>query len=83
MASVVRFDTTRILLSIASVKGWKICQFDVETAFLNSKMDRVLYTVQPTGYEEGDLVCKLNNALYGLVQSVSQTSMILSYVCGV
>lgn len=69
MAPVVRSDTTRILLAIASVKKWMIRQFDLETAFLNSIMDRLLYVEQPTGFEDGDLVCKLNKALYGLVQS--------------
>lgn len=69
IAPVVRSDTSRILLAIAAVKNWLIRQFDVETAFLNSKMDRVLYIEQPTGYKQRDLVCRLNNALYGLVQS--------------
>lgn len=69
MAPVVRFDTSRILLAIASVKNWMIRQFDVEIALLNSKMDRLLYVEQPTGHTQGSLVCRLNSAFYGLVQS--------------
>jgi hypothetical protein len=68
-APVVRSDTSRILLAITAAKGWHCRQFDVSTAFLYGKMDRPLYTKQPTGFEKGDKVCLLNTALYGLVQS--------------
>lgn len=45
-------------------------QFDIKTAFLNSTMDRKIYTQEPEGFETGDdNVCLLNMALYGLVQS--------------
>ena len=69
-APVVRSDTSRILLSIAAHKGWKIRQYDIETAFLNSQINRMLYTAEPKGFETGDdNACLLNTALYGLVQS--------------
>lgn len=48
-------------------------QFDINTACLNSKMDKRIYTTQPKGFEQGTprrhLACLLNMALYGLVQS--------------
>lgn len=68
-APFVRSETSRILLAIATAKGWQIKKYDVETAFSNSKIDKELYRVQPTGHEEGDNVCELRHALYGLVQS--------------
>ena len=69
-APVVRSDTSRILLAISAKLGWKIKQYDIDTAFLYGPMDRRLYTIQPQGFEQGNgLVCLLNMALYGLVQS--------------
>lgn len=69
MAPVVHSDTLQILLAIASVKDWIIHWCDVKTSFLNSKIDHVLYIKQPIGYKQENLVCLLNNAFYGLVQS--------------
>ena len=69
-APVIRSDTSRILLAISAKLGWKIKQFDIDTAFLYGPMDRRLYTTQLQGFEQGrELVFLLNMALYGLVQS--------------
>jgi Na+-transporting NADH:ubiquinone oxidoreductase subunit NqrC len=71
-ASVVRSDTSRILLSIATILDWKIRQFDVKLAFLNEMMNRMIYTIQSKEFEiseEKDKTCLLNLSLYGLVQS--------------
>ena len=69
-ALVVRSDTSCILLSVAATRGWRICQFDIKTAFLNSNIDRKLYTAEPQGYKtsKGN-TCFLNKTLYRLVQS--------------
>ena len=45
---------------------------DVETAFLNGKLDEEIYMQQPEGYVkpgEEHLACKLEKSLYGLKQS--------------
>ena len=45
---------------------------DVETVFLNGKLDEEIYMQQPEGYVkpvEEHLVCKLEKSLYGLKQS--------------
>lgn len=69
-APVVRSDTSRMLLAISARKGWHIHQYDIVTAYLNSKVNRMLYTLIPKGFDPNDgTVCLLNNALYGLVQS--------------
>lgn len=66
VAPINRPDTSRILLSVAATKNWKIRQFDIKTAFLNSQIDLKLYSEEPKGHEtrEGN-ACLLNTALYG------------------
>jgi hypothetical protein len=71
--SVIRSDTSRILLSIAAILGWKIRQFDVKLVFENEVMNRMIYIVQSKEFEiseEKDKACLLNLDLYELVQSV-------------
>jgi hypothetical protein len=69
--SVVRSDTSRILLSIAATFDWKIRQFDVKLVFLNEVMNRMIYIVQSKDFEKDkDKACLLNLRLYDLVQSV-------------
>jgi histone deacetylase 1/2 len=69
-ASVIRSDTSRILLSIAASLDWKIRQFDVKLAFLNEIMNRMIYIVQSKDFEtKKSKACLLNLRLYGLVQS--------------
>jgi hypothetical protein len=69
-ASIIRSDTSRILLSIAIILDWKIRQFDVKLAFLNEVMNRMIYIVQSKNFEKSkDKACLLNMRLYDLVQS--------------
>jgi hypothetical protein len=70
-ASVVRFDTSRILLSIAITLDWKIRQFDVKLVFLNEVMNRMIYIVQSKEFEQKnkDKTCLLNLDLWELMQS--------------
>lgn len=69
-APVVRSDTSRILLTVAT-RGWKKRQFDIKAAVVSSQMNTKLYTAdEPKGYETGEgNLCLLNIALYGPVQS--------------
>jgi hypothetical protein len=72
-ASVIKSDTSRILLSIAASLNWKICELDVKLAFLNEIMNRIIYIVQSKEFEQKDdknKACLLNLRLYNLVQSV-------------
>lgn len=67
---VVRFDSIRIILSIAASKAMHMRQFDVKTAFLYSEIDTEIYMKQPEGFEDGTKkVCKLKKSIYGLKQA--------------
>jgi hypothetical protein len=68
-APVARTTSLRLLLSIAGIKKYIVTHIDVKSAFLNGKLDEVIYMKQPPGFENGNFVLKLNKSLYGLKQA--------------
>ena len=73
-APVARFTSLRVLVSLAAANGWKLRQFDIETAFLYADLDEEVYVRPPRRFEEYDedgeeLVWKLHKSLYGLRQA--------------
>lgn len=68
-AAVIKPIAFRVLFAIAAFKDLDIDQMDVETAFLYSLIDKVMYIQLPPGYKKPDVVCKLLKVLYGLKQS--------------
>ncbi|CAI7883382.1 unnamed protein product [Closterium sp. NIES-53] len=67
---VSSYVTLRIFLSIVVVLNLNQMQLDMKNAFLQSKLDRVLYMYQPDYFNDGTgRVCKLLKSLYGLKQS--------------
>ncbi|CAI7933164.1 unnamed protein product [Closterium sp. NIES-54] len=67
---VSSYVTLRIFLSIVVVFDLNLMQLDMKNAFLQSKLDRVLYMYQPDYFDDGTgRVCKLLKSLYGLKQS--------------
>lgn len=67
---VVRFDSIRLILTMAVQENLIIKQFDVKTAFLNGEIEESIYMKQPNGFHDGtNRVCKLLKSLYGLRQS--------------
>ena len=71
-ASVVRLESIRILLAIASHLNFKLYQMDVKSAFLNGMLQEEVYVEQPKGFVDPhipDDVYKLKRALYGLKQA--------------
>ena len=71
---VIKYDSIRAVLSIAAQQAMYMIQFDIQTAFLNSLIDKVLYMHQPLGFEvqnsDGEkLVCLVLRSLYGFKQS--------------
>ncbi|CAI7773474.1 unnamed protein product [Closterium sp. NIES-54] len=60
----------RIFLSIVAVLDLNLMQLDMKNAFLQSKLDRVLYLYQPDYFNDRTgRVCKLLKSLYGLKQA--------------
>ncbi|KAI5334234.1 hypothetical protein L3X38_024367 [Prunus dulcis] len=71
-APVARLHTIRTLISLAAQKGWKLYQLDVQSAFLNGKLQEEVYVEQPEGFVvqgKEDRVYRLHKALYGLKQA--------------
>lgn len=42
-APVARWDTIRMLLSLAAQRGWKVYQLDVKSAFLHGEISEDVY----------------------------------------
>jgi hypothetical protein len=71
-APVAKYTSIRTLLTILAGKNAKIHQMDVNTAFLYSPLEEIVYVEQPEGFAapgKEDHVCRLQKALYGLKQS--------------
>ena len=69
---VVRMESLRTVVCLAVRNGLSLHQLDVTTAFLNGKLEAVVYMQQPEGFVvEGreHLVCRLKCSIYGLKQS--------------
>lgn len=65
-----RYESIRILLSIAAQKNLIIRQLDVKTAFLYGTLEEDIYMEIPEGVKaDRNKICKLNKSLYGLKQS--------------
>ena len=69
---VVRFETVRLMLALASIENWHIEGIDVRSAYLYGKLNEEIYMKQPKGFavkgEEHKVLC-LKRALYGLKQA--------------
>ena len=74
---VARYESVRILLSIAAAYNIHIKQFDVKTAFLHGNLEENIYMEQPYGFEIDDRVCHLQKGLYGLKQASRQWNKVL------
>ena len=72
-APVVRLTSIRITLAIATNLCLELDHLDVETAFLNGKIDEEIYMRAPKGFEKLGLdlgsLWRLHGSLYGLKQA--------------
>ena len=69
-APVTKMNTIRTLFAVGVEKGYKFCQLDVNTAFLNGNLEEDVYLQIPEGCKKKEgCVYKLKKSLYGLRQS--------------
>ena len=66
---VVRSESIRTVIALATEHGLKLHQLNITMAFLNGELNEDIDMKQPEGFEvkgKEHLVCKLNRSLYGL-----------------
>jgi hypothetical protein len=71
-ALITRLEAFRILLAYANSHNIKLYQMNVKSAFLNGKINELVYVEQPPGFEDSkkpNHVYMLSKALYGLKQA--------------
>ena len=59
----------RVLIGIAAMKRLVVRQIDIKTAFLNGKLEELVYMEQPEGSVDSRFpchFCKLHKSIYGL-----------------
>lgn len=68
-APIARLEVVRLLLEYACMRGFKLFQMNVKSAFLNGFINEEVYVTQPLGFKDHKFsghVYKLKKALYGL-----------------
>ncbi|KAB5587862.1 Copia protein [Ceratobasidium theobromae] len=68
--STISIDTIRLMLAISCKFNFDIIHMDVDSAFLNSLLQDVIYVRQPPHYSDGtNRVWHLKKSMYGLRQA--------------
>ena len=69
---MIKYQSLRLILSIAAQQDMHVHQMDVKTSFLNGELQEEIYMEMPEGLErkgqEGKAL-RLRKSLYGLKQS--------------
>jgi hypothetical protein len=69
---VAKMTTIRVIIVMATTKGWSIHQMDVRNVFFHGDLQEEVYMEQPPGYVDQthlNLVCRLKKTLYDLKQA--------------
>lgn len=70
---VISMPALRVVLVIILNENLYTFALDVKTAFLNGKLNELIFMDQPQGYNDNsELKCKLKKSLYGLKQAPRQ-----------
>src|SRR5882724_6865837 len=67
---VSRITSLWILLALATIKSMRIFVWDIDSGYLQGKIDHNIFVKLPEGYEKPNKVGKLDKALYGLPEAV-------------
>jgi hypothetical protein len=80
-APTVKYNTIRLMIAIAALKGYSITQLDISNAYLHADIDEDIYMEQPEGFKKENkgekLYCKLRKSIYGLKQSARNWNSLL------
>jgi hypothetical protein len=69
-APTVKWTTLKLGIAMSTILGWEIYQYDIDTAFLEAKLEEDLFMKPPEGLDcSPDDVCKLQRSLYGTKQA--------------
>jgi len=68
-AGVLSYCSLRLLCALSVSNNWGLSSRDISNAYLNSTLDRPLYTELPEGKKQEGKCLKLLRGLYGLRQS--------------
>ena len=73
-STVVKSASWKVLMALAARYNMEIEHSDVDTAFLEAKLNDEVWVEQPHAYTNGNKhqACRLNKALYGLKQSAKE-----------
>ncbi|GKB08140.1 retrotransposon protein, putative, ty1-copia subclass [Tanacetum coccineum] len=69
---ITKIKAIRILIAISAFYDYESWQIDVKTAFLNGRLNKDIYMVQPEGFvnpKHPRRVCKLQRSIYRLKQA--------------
>jgi len=70
-ASVIWYESLRLLVAICARNQSRPQPFDVKSTFLYRKLKEEVYRRPPPGFSDRDKVWKLNRCIYGLMQSAT------------
>ena len=68
-APVSRYDSFRLLITLAAHFRYRLHQIDIKTAFLHGELDEEIWMIPPPGIGLAGKVLRLQKALYGLKQA--------------